>query len=240
VYISSLLRMLVCPQVYAAHPAGLVEMRKGPLQPLPTEPQQTQASRPRPLQVCVRTVTYLFVKPGELCGRYVPDKSGNGQADKRRQCGVGGQQRQKVGDNADLARVSDACKAGDPIIPTRTRPSRGALLEQGSAPAERPRRRWAATRVGRTSTTCLVVPNLHVWPVSTGELPTAQLPLRVTEPDGAVLDPCLANHERPISHISVPPSVRFAWLCEPVPETPLTPRERNPRRRADTCSRPTV
>jgi hypothetical protein len=40
----SLQNVGVRAKVHAAHPAGLVEMREGPLQALPTQPQQAQAA----------------------------------------------------------------------------------------------------------------------------------------------------------------------------------------------------
>jgi hypothetical protein len=61
-------------------------------------------------------VTYLFVEPGELHGRYVPDKIGNGPANVRRQGVAGRQQGQERWDDTDLTRRSDLPEAGDPVV----------------------------------------------------------------------------------------------------------------------------
>ena len=75
-------------------------------------------------------MTYLFVKPRELHGGNVPDKFDDGPGDVRRQGVVGRQQRPEIWDNTDLARPSDLCEAGDPMVQPADAVQKRALLEQ--------------------------------------------------------------------------------------------------------------
>ena len=52
-------------QVHAAHPAGLVEMREGPLQALPTQPQQAQAP-------CAANASSIAIDRGARLGLVLP------------------------------------------------------------------------------------------------------------------------------------------------------------------------
>ena len=77
-------------------------------------------------------MTHLLVKPRELHGSYVPNKSGNGPANVRRQGSIGGEQRQEIRDNTELARLSDVRQTCDSRILTQDAVQERRAIEEGA------------------------------------------------------------------------------------------------------------